>query len=68
MQASLYYTFGAAGGDPASQMAMGYRYWAGIGVREDCMAALDWYERASNQGASIASLLHSLSNFHTWQP
>ncbi|KAF8599931.1 HCP-like protein [Ceratobasidium sp. AG-I] len=48
-KASLYYTFGAAGGDPASQMAMGYRYWAGIGVREDCMAALDWYERASNQ-------------------
>ncbi|KAG8707821.1 ERAD-associated protein, partial [Ceratobasidium sp. 394] len=48
-KASLYYTFGAAGGDPASQMAMGYRYWAGIGVAEDCMAALEWYERASNQ-------------------
>ncbi|KDN33698.1 hypothetical protein RSAG8_13207, partial [Rhizoctonia solani AG-8 WAC10335] len=30
-KASLHYTFGAAGGDPASQMAMGYRYWAGIG-------------------------------------
>ncbi|QRV84389.1 Sel1 domain-containing protein [Ceratobasidium sp. AG-Ba] len=48
-KASLYYTFGAAGGDAASQMAMGYRYWAGIGVAEDCMAALEWYERASNQ-------------------
>ncbi|KAG8689795.1 ERAD-associated protein [Ceratobasidium sp. 423] len=51
-RASLYYTFGAAGGDPASQMAMGYRYWAGIGVREDCMAALEWYERASHQAMS----------------
>ncbi|KAG8726290.1 ERAD-associated protein, partial [Ceratobasidium sp. 414] len=48
-KASLYYTFGAAGGDPASQMATGYRYWAGIGVAENCMAALEWYERASNQ-------------------
>ncbi|KAF8721644.1 HCP-like protein, partial [Rhizoctonia solani] len=51
-KASLYYTFGAAGGDPSSQMAMGYRYWAGIGVREDCMAALEWYERASHQAMS----------------
>ncbi|KAH7335019.1 hypothetical protein B0J17DRAFT_672405 [Rhizoctonia solani] len=51
-KASLYYTFGAAGGDPASQMAMGYRHWAGIGVREDCMAALEWYERASHQAMS----------------
>ncbi|KAJ1306301.1 hypothetical protein OPQ81_011000 [Rhizoctonia solani] len=51
-KASLYYTFGAAGGDPASQMAMGYRHWAGIGVPEDCMAALEWYERASHQAMS----------------
>ncbi|QRW13007.1 Sel1 domain-containing protein [Ceratobasidium sp. AG-Ba] len=60
-KASLYYTFGAAGGDAASQMAMGYRYWAGIGVAEDCMAALEWYERASNQGVLPLAMTHYLS-------
>ncbi|KAG8705956.1 ERAD-associated protein [Ceratobasidium sp. 395] len=58
-KASLYYTFGASSGDAASQMAMGYRYWAGIGVAEDCMAALEWYERASNQ-----AMTHFLSGPH----
>lgn len=31
-------------------MAIGYRYWSGIGVNEDCYAALDWYEAAADKG------------------
>ncbi len=32
--ATLYYTFAALQGYKPAQMAMGYRYWAGIGVKE----------------------------------
>lgn len=30
-------------------MALGYRYWSGIGSLEDCNRAADWYEHASEQ-------------------
>ena len=49
-RAQLYYTFAAAGGHRGAQMALGYRYWTGIGVREDCTKAVEWYERAARQG------------------
>lgn len=49
-RALAYYTFAAQLGDYGSQMALGYRYWTGIGVNEDCMVALDWYEAAAEQG------------------
>jgi SEL1 protein len=49
-KAQLYYTFAALGGDKGAQMALGYRYWAGIGTREDCSKALGWYETAAQQG------------------
>lgn len=38
-------------------MAMGYRYWSGIGVAEDCMTALGWYEQAAEQGTPDQSAL-----------
>ncbi|BEI90946.1 uncharacterized protein CcaverHIS019_0310160 [Cutaneotrichosporon cavernicola] len=47
--ATLYYTFAALQGHKPAQMAMGYRYWAGIGVKEDCVIALDFYERAGEK-------------------
>lgn len=58
-RALVYYTFAAQLGDYGSQMALGYRYWTGIGVNEDCMVALDWYEAAAEQGLTycIAILL-----------
>jgi hypothetical protein len=31
-------------------MALAYRYWSGIGTLEDCDRAVDWYERAADQG------------------
>lgn len=48
-KAQLYYTFAAAGGHRGAQMALGYRYWTGIGVGEDCAKAVEWYERAARQ-------------------
>lgn len=30
-------------------MALGYRYWTGVGVNEDCLTALDWYEAAADK-------------------
>lgn len=46
-KALLYYTFSALQGYKAAQIAMGYRYWSGIGVKEDCDRALDYYEMAA---------------------
>ena len=34
VQALLYYTFSALQGYRPAEMALGYRYWAGIGVKE----------------------------------
>ncbi|CCM01008.1 uncharacterized protein FIBRA_03056 [Fibroporia radiculosa] len=48
-KAQLYLTFAAHGGHKGSQMALGYRYWSGIGVTESCIDALGWYEDAASQ-------------------
>lgn len=52
-KAQLYLTFAAHGNHRGSQMALGYRFWSGIGVGENCMAALDYYEDAAEQGTLI---------------
>jgi len=49
-KAQLYYTFAANGGDRGAQMALGYRYWSGIGTQQSCERASFWYESASEQG------------------
>ena len=46
-QALLHYTFGAFGGSPWAQMALGYRYWSGMGVATSCEKALDYYRRVA---------------------
>ncbi|THU78924.1 HCP-like protein [Dendrothele bispora CBS 962.96] len=46
-RAQLHYTFAANGGDKGAQMALGYRYWSGIGTLENCQRAMDWYEQAA---------------------
>ncbi|OCF76752.1 hypothetical protein I204_02453 [Kwoniella mangroviensis CBS 8886] len=48
-KALLYYTFAAVQGYRPASMALGYRHWAGIGVKEDCMLALDHYQTAAEQ-------------------
>lgn len=52
-KALLFYTFAALGGDQNAEMALGYRYWSGIGVTEDCMQALEWYESAAERCESF---------------
>lgn len=49
-KAQLYYTFAANGGDKGAQMALGYRYWSGIGTSESCERAVGWYGAASEKG------------------
>ncbi|KDR75713.1 hypothetical protein GALMADRAFT_69060 [Galerina marginata CBS 339.88] len=48
-KAQLYTTFAANGGDKGAQMALGYRYWTGIGTLESCERALSWYGSAAEQ-------------------
>jgi SEL1 protein len=48
-KAQLYYTFAAHGGDRGAQLALGYRYWAGIGTQRDCARAMEWYAAAAEQ-------------------
>lgn len=43
-RALMHYTFGAQEGDRYSQLALAYRYHAGIGVRRNCTEALAWYD------------------------
>ncbi|KAI9441659.1 hypothetical protein H4582DRAFT_2110434 [Lactarius indigo] len=59
-KAQLYYTFAAHGEDKAAQMALGYRYWTGIGVLENCDRAVEWYGAAGRtRQASYTSALYS---------
>ncbi|ODN82905.1 hypothetical protein L202_01156 [Cryptococcus amylolentus CBS 6039] len=46
-KALLYYTFAASQGHRPAAMALGYRHWAGIGVKEDCEVALEHYSNAA---------------------
>ncbi|KAI0062446.1 HCP-like protein [Artomyces pyxidatus] len=48
-KAQLYLTFAAHGGDKGAQMALGYKYWTGIGVVESCERAVEWYDSAAEQ-------------------
>ena len=56
----LYYTFAAHGGDQGAQMTVGYRYWAGIGVNDECPKALEWYQTAAEQCMSFFYLFREL--------
>lgn len=48
-RALLQYTFAAYQGLAEAEMTLGYRHWAGISVKEDCLDALDWYESAAEK-------------------
>lgn len=60
----LYYTFAANGGEKGAQMALGYRYWSGIGTSEKCSRAMAWYERAAEQGRIATSQLRTAFNIY----
>ncbi|KAN0062780.1 ERAD-associated protein [Thecaphora frezii] len=48
-KALLHYTHAAEAGDAFSQMALGFRYRAGIGTKPTCTLALHWYEKAAKE-------------------
>lgn len=50
-KALVYYMFSALGGNPLAQMAMGYRYYAGIAVPQNCENALSYYEKVAEKVA-----------------
>ncbi|XP_066992907.2 protein sel-1 homolog 1 isoform X2 [Anabrus simplex] len=55
-RALVHYTFGAIGGSIWAQMALGYRFWAGVTVSSSCEKALDYYRRVANRVAEEVSL------------
>lgn len=52
----VYMTFAALGGDPLAQMALGYRYWAGIGVEMKCESALTYYRKVATLVSESVSI------------
>lgn len=75
-KAQLYYSFAANANDRGAQLALGYRYWSGIGSKESCDRALTWYGSAAEQGMSTfrSLLTHTLliaishGEIHDWSP
>lgn len=51
-KAILHYTFAALGDNTWAQMAMGYRYWGGVGVPNSCEQALEFYQRVAKKVAA----------------
>lgn len=47
-RALVYYTFSALGGNPRANMALGFRYHAGVGVKRGCEMALSYYRSAAD--------------------
>ena len=48
-KAMLYYTLGAEGGDVRSEMAVAYRYSAGISAPRNCEEAVHFYKEAAKK-------------------
>lgn len=57
-RAIVHYTFGAIGGNVWAQMALGYRYWAGINMPNSCEKALDFYRKVANRGRKTIAYLY----------
>lgn len=52
----IYLTFAALGGDTMGQMILGYRYWAGIAVSQNCETALTYYRKVASEVAGSVKL------------
>lgn len=51
-KAILHYMFASLGDNTWAQMAMGYRYWGGVGVPNSCEQALEFYQRVAKKVAA----------------
>ncbi|XP_045776347.1 protein sel-1 homolog 1 isoform X2 [Maniola jurtina] len=55
-RALVHYTLGALGDSDYAQMALAYRYWAGVTLTGSCPKAMDLYMKVANKVASQVSL------------
>lgn len=51
-KALVHYTIAAIGDNAFAQMALGYRYWAGVTVANSCEKALDFYRKVATKVAA----------------
>ncbi|CAH2044650.1 unnamed protein product, partial [Iphiclides podalirius] len=51
-RALVHYTFGMLGGSDYAQMALAYRYWAGVTVPSSCPKAMELYMKVATKVAS----------------
>eukprot|EP00204_Picochlorum_oklahomense_P001255 CAMPEP_0118801382 /NCGR_PEP_ID=MMETSP1161-20130426/2956_1 /TAXON_ID=249345 /ORGANISM="Picochlorum oklahomensis, Strain CCMP2329" /LENGTH=776 /DNA_ID=CAMNT_0006729307 /DNA_START=180 /DNA_END=2510 /DNA_ORIENTATION=+ len=54
--AMLHFSFAAKGDDPLAKMALGFRYYHGLGVEKSCPAALLYYEPVASSVVSAATV------------
>ncbi|KAG2498098.1 hypothetical protein HYH03_003856 [Edaphochlamys debaryana] len=54
-EALLHYFFGAAGGDLASRMALGYRHLNGLGVPRSCWSAAAYYQPVGEEVSDLSA-------------
>ncbi len=47
-RAIVHYTMAALGDNSFAQMALAYRYWAGVSVPISCEKALEFYRKGNN--------------------
>ncbi|KRX24864.1 Protein sel-1 -like protein 1 [Trichinella nelsoni] len=57
--AVVLYNYAAIGGDPWAQMIMGYRYFTGTNVPQNCESALSHYRKVAKQGLIIDKVTFS---------
>ncbi|XP_023950044.2 protein sel-1 homolog 1 isoform X2 [Bicyclus anynana] len=55
-KALVHYTMGAVGDSDYAQMALAYRYWAGVTLTSSCPKAMELYMKVANKVASQVSL------------
>lgn len=49
-RALVHYTIGALGDSDFAQMALAYRYWAGVTLPSSCSKAMDLYMKVAHKG------------------
>nr|XP_015218350.1 PREDICTED: protein sel-1 homolog 2 isoform X3 [Lepisosteus oculatus] len=60
-RAILYYTSAGLGGDLVAKMILGYRYWKGILMPQNCEAALSQYRSIAKEVSKHLSSIHHCS-------
>lgn len=62
-KATLYYTFGALGGDMRASMAIGNRHFLGIGTKKDMLLAAQYYQPVADAAMGLYNETHQLIGY-----